>query len=233
MDIFLYQVAVEQLHGTKYAHELEALVRKWHNELNTISLYRNSTEYMKLKLTYKLFILSLNLFASKSKKALPDFIYNLQTSYQQGILSRLYKQEANSKFLPLLEYTEFLDFFEFDKVVETPHNSYNYLEVLHNIFLDKPIHFRFKFNQSLDSFDTYTAYGLDTINKKLIYTIRLKQTLSPDTPSTVLDAYMEFILTHTVPYQDVSEHIIKLQQRIDAMKYYKSTYGVLTNGQSF
>ena len=230
MDIFLYQVAVEQLNGAKYAHELEALVRKWHKELDSISLRGDYTDYVKLKLTYKLFILSLNLFADKSKKVLPDFISNLQTSYQREILSRLYKPENNSKFLPLLEYTEFLDFFEFDKVVETPKSNYNNLEVLHNIFLDKPIHFTFKFNQSLDSFDTYTAYGLDTINKKLIYAIRLKQILSPDTPSTVLDAYMKFILANNTPYQDASEHIIKLQQHIDAMKYYQSTYGVLVNG---
>lgn len=232
MDYFLYQVAVEQLKGAKYAHELEALVRKWHKELDNISLYSNSTDYVKLKLTYKLFILSLNLFATKSKKVLPDFIYNLQINYQHTILAELYKPEANSKFIPLLEYTEFLDFFEFDKIVETPNSNRNHLEVLHNIFLDKPIHFTFKFKQSLDSFDIYTAYNLDTANKKLIYAIRLKQTLSPDTPATVLDAYMEFVLSHTTPYKDASEHIIKLQQHIDAMKYYQSTYGVLTNEQS-
>ncbi len=229
MDIFLYQIAVEQLRGAKYAHELEALVRKWHNELFKISLYGSSTEYMELKLTYKLFILSLNLFADKSKKVLPDFIYTLQINCQQGILSRLYNPKTHSKFTPLLEYVEFLDFFEFDKVVETPNSSNNHLEVLHNIFLDKPIHFRFKFNQSLDSFDNYVAYDLHQLNKKLIYAIRLKQTLSPNNPSTVLDAYMKFILTDTIPYQDVSEHIIKLQQHIDAMKYYQSTYGVLAN----
>ena len=230
MDYFLYQVAVEQLNGAKYAHELEALVRKWHKELDNISLYDNSTDYVKFKLTYKLFILSLNLFAAKSKKTLPDFICNYVPNTQQGILSRLYNPETHSKFTPLLEYVEFLDFFEFDKVVETPYSSNNHLEVLHNIFLDKPIHFTFKFNQSLDSFDTYAAYALETINKKLVYAIRLKQTLSPNTPSTVLDAYMEFVLSHTTPYQDASEHIIKLQQHIDAMKYYQSTYGVLANG---
>ena len=236
MDVFLYQVAIEQLRGAKYAHELKALVRKWHMELNNISLYSNTIDYTKLKLTYKLFILSLNLFAAKSKKVLPDFIYVLQINYQRDILAKLRKPETNSKWLPLLEYTEFLDFFEFDKVVETPYNSYNYsynhLEVLHNILFDKPIHFTFKFNQSLDSFDTYTAYELDTVNQKLIYAIRLKQTLSPDTPSTVLDAYMEFILTNTTPYQDASGYIIKLQQHITAMQTYQSTYGVLANEQS-
>ena len=230
MDIFLYQVAVEQLKGGKYTHELEALVRKWHKELNNISLYGYSTEYVKLKLTYKLFILSLNLFADKSKKVLPDFIYNLQTRCQRETLDKLDKPEANSKFLPLLEYTEFLDFFEFDKVVETPKGSTDYLTILHNIFLNKPIHFRFKFNQSLASFDNYTAYNLDAVNKKLIYAIRLKQTLSPDTPSTVLDAYMKFILTDITPYQDASEHIIKLQQHTAALQTYQSTYGVLVNG---
>lgn len=233
MDVFLYRVAVEQLHGAKYTHELEVLVRKWHRAVSELSLYNSSKDYMKFKLTYKLFILSLNLFAAKSKKTLPDFICNYVPNTQQGILSRLYNPETQSKFTPLLEYVEFLDFFEFDKVVETPYNSYNHLEVLHNIFLDKPIHFRFKFNQTLNYFDTYTTYGLNTINQKLIYAIRLKQTLSPDTPSTVLDAYTEFILFDTKAYQDASEHIIKLQQHIDAMKYYQSTYGALANGQSF
>lgn len=230
MDIFLYQVAVEQLHGTKYAHELEALVRKWHKKLSDMLLYSSSMDYIKLKFTYKLFILSLNLFADKSKKVLPDFIYALQIVYQRGILTKLYAPRTHSKFTPLLKYTEFLDFFEFDKVIETPSDSYDNLEVLHNIFLDKPIHFTFKFNQSLDSFDTYTTYGLEVLNKKLIYAIRLKQTLSPHTPSTVLDAYIEFILSDTKAYQDASEHIIKLQQQIDAMKYYQSTYGALVNG---
>jgi hypothetical protein len=233
MDVFLYRVAVEQLHGAKYTHELEVLVRKWHKTLSELSLYNSSTDYMKFKFTYKLFILSLKVFANKSKKVLPDFIYNLQTSYQREILSNLHTSETHSKFTPLLEYVEFLDFFEFDKVVETPTRTYNHLEVLHNIFLDKPIHFTFKFNQSLDLFDSYVAYDLHQLNKKLIYAIRLKQTLSPNTPSTVLDAYMEFILASNTPYQDASEHIIKLQQHIDAMKYYQSTYGALANGQSF
>lgn len=232
MDIFLYQVAVEQLHSTKYVGELEALVRKWHNELDNIPLYNNTTDYMKLKLTYKLFTLSLNLFAARSKKTLPDFIYALQIQYQREILCRLHNPKNNFNVAPLLQYTEFLDFFEFDKVVETPKSDTCFITVLHNIFFDKPIHFKFKFNQRLNSFDRYTYATLNERHKKFLYALRLKQTLSPDTPATVLDAYLAHTLADITKHVDISQQILLMQQHTAAMQTYQSTYGVLANEQS-
>ena len=235
MDIFLYQVAVAQLHSTKYVGELEVLVRKWHEELNNISLYKNTTDYMKLKLTYKLFILSLNLFTARSKKTLPDFIYNLQIRYQHEILGKLDNPKNNCNVAPLLQHTEFLDFFEFDKVVETPNSNTCFITILHNIFFDKPIHFKFKFNQKLNSFDRYAytnIYAIDESCKKFLYALRLKQTLSPDTPATVLDTYLAHTLADIPKHVDISQQILLMQQHTAALQTYQSTYGVLANEQS-
>lgn len=235
MDIFLYQVAVAQLHSTKYVGELEALVRKWHEELKNRSWYSNTTDYTKLKLTYKLFTLSLNLFTARSKKTLPDFIYALQIQYQREILGKLLNPKNTFNVAPLLQYTEFLDFFEFDKVVETPNSDTCFITVLHNIFFDKPIHFKFKFNQKLNFFDKYTyttVNALDESHKKFLYALRLKQTLSPDTPATVLDAYLAHTLADITKHVDISQQILLMQQHTAAMQTYQSTYGVLANEQS-
>ena len=225
MDIFLYQVTVAQLHSTKYVGELEVLVRKWHKELNNIPWYSDTTDYTKLKLTYKLFTLSLNLFTARSKKTLPDFIYDLQTRYQREILGRLNNPKNNCNVAPLLQYTEFLDFFEFDKVVETPNSDTCFITILHNIFFDKPIHFKFKFNQRLNSFDIYTYATLNESHKRFLYALRLKQTLSPDTPATVLDTYLAHTLANITKHVDISQQILLMQQHTAAMQTYQSTYG--------
>jgi hypothetical protein len=142
----------------------------------------------------------------------------------------LYTPKANSLSIPLLQYEEFIDFFEFDTVVKTPNSSICYITILHNILLDRPIHFKFDFKQQLTNFDIYTAYALDTENKKFIYALRLKQTLSPDTPSTVIDTYLAHTLADIIKHTDISERILLMQQHTTAMQTYQSTYGVLANG---
>lgn len=229
MDYFLYKVAVEQLHGCKSAKSLEELVRKWEGEVDSISLYSSSIDYNNLKFKYKLFILSFNLFTAKYKKTLPDFIYKTQINLQREVINRL----PDKPYLtPLLNSEEFIDFFEFDSVVETPNSSNCFLTVLHNILLDKHVHFKFKFNQSLSAFDNYSASEINTPIKKYLYALRLKQTLSPNNPSTVLDQYLAETLGAISKHTDVSNFILLLQQHIEALQTYQSTYGVLANEQS-
>lgn len=226
MDYFLYQVALEQLHSCKTAKSLEELVRKWEGEVDSISLYNSSIDYNNLKFKYKLFVLSLNLFTTKYKKALPDFIYKTQINLQREVITRL---SYEPYLTPLLNSDEFIDFFEFDSVVETPSSYGCFLTVLHNILLDKHVHFKFKFNQSLSTFDSYSASEINTPIKKYLYALRLKQTLSPNNPSTVLDQHLAETLGAISKHTDVSNFILLLQQHIEALQTYQSTYGVLVN----
>lgn len=227
MDYFLYKVAVEQLHGCKSAKSLEELVRKWEGEVDSISLYSSSIDYNNLKFKYKLFILSFNLFTAKYKKTLPDFIYKTQINLQREVITRL---SYEPDLTPLLNSDEFIDFFEFDSVVETPNSSNCFLTVLHNILLDKHVHFKFKFNQSLSLFDSYATSEISTPIKKYLYAIRLKQTLSPNNPSTVLDQYLAETLAAIAKHTDISDSILLLQQHTTALQTYQSTYGATCNG---
>ncbi len=231
MDIFLYRVAIEQLDACRTAKDLEELVRKRYDELNSISLYSNTLNYLKLKFTYKLFVHALNLFAAKSKKKLPDFIYRMHTVFQRDLIARLYTVNTGYPSLrPLLDKLEFIDFFEFDTIVETPENSACHITVLHNILLDAQPHFKLKFNQRLGPFDTYTAYGISDRVKLHIYAIRLKQTLSPNTLSTVIDQFLADTLAALPEHENILEYITKLQQHTVALQTYQSTYGATCNG---
>ena len=230
MDIFLYKVAVEQLHNCKTVKDIEELVRKWEKETKSISVYGSSVGYNDIKFKYKLLTLAINLYTTKSKKALPRSIYSTQINLQRDILKRL----SNKSFpIPLLNLEEFIDFFEFDSIVETPYSSTCFLTILHNIILDKPVHFKFKFNQELDWFDQYSTRHMIPDNiKKYLYAIRLKRTLSPNTPSTVLDQYLAETLANIPKHIDVSDGILLLQQHTAALQTYQSTHGVLANEQS-
>lgn len=231
MDIFLYRVAIEQLDACRTVKGLEELVRKWYNKLDSIPLYSSTLNYLELKFTYKLFVHALNLFAAKSKKELPDFIYRMHTVLQRNLIDKL--SIANTKYpslMPLLDKLEFIDFFEFDTIVETPYDSACHITVLHNILLDTQPHFKFKFNQRLDTFDMYTTYGISNEVKFYLYAIRLKQTLSPNTPSTVIDQFLADTLAAIPKHENILEYITKLQQHIAALQTYQSTYGEACNG---
>ena len=229
MDYFLYQVALEQLHSCKTAKSLEELVRKWGGAVNSIPLYANSINYENLKFKYKLFVVSLKLFSSRYKKVLPYSVSIIQSEKQQNIIRSL----QNKSFLaPLLNPEEFLDFFEFDSIVETPNSSTCFITMLHNILLDNPIHFKFKFNQSLDLFDNYSVnHNVSSSVKKHLYAIRLKQTLSPDTPATVIDAYLAETLEDIKKHINLSDDILLLQQHTAALQTYQSIYGATCNGK--
>lgn len=228
MDYFLYQVALEQLHSCKTAKSLEELVRKWGGAVDSISLYANSADYENLKFKYKLFVVSLKLFSSRYKKVLPYSVSIIQSEKQQNTIRNL---QNKSLLAPLLNPEEFVIFFEFDSIVETPNSSTCFITMLHNILLDNPIHFKFKFNQCLDLFDNYSVnHNVSNSVKRYLYALRLKQTLSPDTPSTVLDAYLADTLANIPKHINLSDDILLLQQHTAALQTYQSTYGATCNG---
>ena len=221
MDAFKYQAAVHQLYSTKYVKDLEQLVRKWNTEYKSIS-WASSTTYEKYRFTYKLYSLSLKIFAEKSSRVLPDFLYEDHTVAQIDIISEILCD--SDRFKPVQNYKEFINIFEFDKVVNTQQYGSMDLSILHNIVLDKPLHFKFKFNQSLDYFEMHSTNNLDKTTKYYIQAIRLKQVLSPNKPATVLDQYLDFTKSQLCESKDASENITKLKQHVKALETYQKEF---------
>lgn len=223
MDAFKYQIALAELNNCKYAKDLNDLVRKWY------VAYDRSNSYLESKYHYKLYTLSLNLYTPKSKAKLPDFLYDDHISAQRNTIRGIVTNDSN--YLPLQEYSELVDFFEFDTIVETSQNTSDSVPILHNIILDKPLHFKFKFNERLSGFDTSSLDSVPVYIKEYTRAIRLKQTLSPNTPATVLEQYLEATLAEISSHKDVSNNITLLQQQIKALQTYQSTYGATCNGK--
>ena len=218
MDLFRYTAAVAELRACNYKKDIELLVRKYSNLTNRLNAYGDPYEHYKL--TYKLFALSLNLFAAKSKAILPDFIYYTHLSTQKQIIYYFSTNKEKGIFKPLLNYEELINFFEFDTIVETNQGPTDQLAVLHSTILDKPIHFKLIHNQSLSHFDNYST----NVNSNLqiyLHALRLKQTLSPSTPSTVLDKHLEETFSRLNKHMDISTQITLLQQHTSALQEYQ------------
>ena len=226
MDAFKYQAAVHQLYNAKYVKDLEELVRKWHDAYVSLNWY-GEIDYKRYKFTYKLYTLALKLFSKKSVKKLPEFLYKDNIQAQMYILSKIYSDSDQFTFLQ--EYSEFIDIFEFNNIVNTPKYRSIDLTPLHNIVLDKPLHFKFKFNQSLDSFENYSTDVISRDIKFYIQAIRLKQVLSPNKPATVLEQYLDFTKSQITEYKDASADILKLKQHVKALETYQKEF---INGQS-
>lgn len=225
MDIFKYTVAKQQLLDCKYNKDLEKLLRNYNFKYKSLPRFNKTSSYHENKLIYKLYTLALKLFTTKSKVKLPDFLYNDHINAQRNIIYNLHTSSNNSIWLPLLEYSEFIDFFEFDTVVETPGYGNNIVQILHGIVLDNPLHFKFKFNERLSDFDICALAYIPSYIKGYIHAIRLKQTLSPNTPATVLEQYLEETLAEIFKHKDVSNDITLLQQQLAALQTYQATYG--------
>lgn len=103
MTDFDYQIEVERIYSTKYAYELEELVRKY-----TIDCY----ELNRLKLTlhevinrYKILTLAVKQFRTKPKKSLPDFVHESIVRLEQAITKLLITES--------ISYEEFIDCFQY------------------------------------------------------------------------------------------------------------------------
>ena len=103
MNDFDYQIEVERIHATKYAYELEDLVRKHtigHSMLDMLKLNLYETINR-----YKILTLASKQFRTKSKKSLPDFVYDSITRLEQAVLKFLMTEPVS--------YEEFIDCFQY------------------------------------------------------------------------------------------------------------------------
>jgi len=231
MDLFKYRAAVKQLELCKTVSGLERHVRQYQAAINRTpisSRWNTHTEaYEEQILGYKLLTLSLKLYSAKSKKVLPDFIYNTQLNCQRTLLNWILNyanKNYRSPFNKLIKYEQFVDWFEFDTILTLP-NETNFVETLNIIINDNPIHFRVIFNNLLTSFDRCST-NLPTSSKSLIYAIRYKQVNFPNKSQTIWDLFIEDTRkkAHDINEVEVTRECLKLEQQITALKSFKDFY---------
>lgn len=234
MDKFIYAVALKEIEVCKSISDLELLIRKY-----TASVKRSSnTFYQKYELKqfeeillyYKLLCFSLNLFGKRSKRTLPDFIYDARKYIQEQILREILRfpldSTTSSCFSKLTTYEEFIDYFEFDSKLSLPSFT-KFPEVLNRIIGDKPIHFDIEFNTALQLFELHST-NLPKDIQTLLYAIRYKQVNFPTQSQTVWDLFISKLISTTKHVfevkPDVQEEVLKLEQQILALQSLKSYY---------
>ena len=103
MTDFDYQIEVERIYSTKYAYELEELVRKYtigHFQLNRFKLTLHEVINK-----YKILTLAVKQFRTKSKKSLPDLVDDSIMRLEQAITKLLITES--------ISYEEFIDCFQY------------------------------------------------------------------------------------------------------------------------
>ena len=195
MDLFKYKATIAQIDESKYIKDLEGLIRSIQHSLpgtyNVLS--RLEKDFTDVKLSYKAYIYALNKFADKSAKTLPDFIHASKRNITQEVIKYF---ETNTTFF---SYEELLDVFEHTPIAYRSNYNISTLELWHSVVLDRPIHFEMEYDSfRLTSFDSYSVPNVDTNTNQLIRAIRLKQVLSPNTPSTILDNNLAYWVNKTV-----------------------------------
>ena len=228
MDLFKYTASVKEIETCKTVGKLEELVRMYHDRCpSAIHLINPSPEQ---KYYYKLWTLALKKFESKSKRILPMFLTQDLSTLQTNLITSMLEAELEKKiycaspyFIKVPTYEEFMDWFEFDDVLNL-FSSYKYVEKLNSIIEDKPAHFKVIFNYSPDHFESYST-NLHQKHQNLVYAIRYKQVNFPDKPQTIWDTFIEECVKESkfmeVNEEQVNSDVLKLEQQISALKALK------------
>lgn len=229
MDLFKYQACKKELELCKTVSGLEILIRKYTSEIQHMSIgsywkdFVGETETQIL--TYKLLTLALKLFSAKSKRILPEFIYTTHLGAQQTLLNWILAYDKlNIPFTKLVNYEQFVDWFEFDQTLCLL-TKVDFVENLNTIIGNKPIHFKVEFNNTLTPFDKYST-NLTYGSQEFIYAIRYKQVNFPDKPQTIWDLFLEElrVKADNVTEEKVARECLKLEQQITAIKSFKDFY---------
>lgn len=103
MTDFDYQIEVERIHATKYAYELEELVRK--HTISYMMLHMLKLNLYETINRYKILTLAFKQFRTKSKKSLPDFVHDSIMRLEQAVTKFLITEP--------ISYEEFIDCFQY------------------------------------------------------------------------------------------------------------------------
>lgn len=228
MDLFKYTASVKEIETCKTVGELEKLVRLYYSKCP--SARHTLTPSPEQKYYYKLWTLAFKKFESKSKRILPMFLTQDLSTLQTNLITSMLEAELENKiyyaspnFTKVPTYEEFMDWFEFDDILNL-YSSHKYVENLNSIIEDKPVHFKVIFNYSSDQFESYST-NLHQKHQNLVYAIRYKQVNFPDKPQTIWDMFIEDCVKESkfmeVTEEQVNSDVLKLEQQISALKAIK------------
>ena len=142
MNDFDYAVVYQKIVSAKLVYQLEELVRNYAISSNTIY---HTTEYKQILFTinhYKALTFALQCFKAKSRKSLPDFIYDSVQGLEWHITKLIIDQP--------ITYEQFIDAFQFKfgaiKCKEICTAGYSILKAFALIVGDKPQPYSFNWS---------------------------------------------------------------------------------------
>jgi len=211
MNKILYTASVAKLNSIKTVKELEEVLRGYVYSFNK---WQSSDFTSEDLLNYKLATLALKLFTAKSKKTLPNFIYEKIKQYQLNLLNFYVLTEELT-----VSYEKLIDLFEFDSVIFMPRRI-DALQYLNNIVKEKPIHFNIDWELTyLSSFDNYST---DLNKKTQIYLagLRYKLVNFPNQYQTIIESYLNYYSNSLceATQNEIIDSITLLEQQTLALK---------------
>lgn len=225
MNKFKYLAHVKQLENCKYVNELGNLIREHEAAMPKCRYFEQSYIY-----NYKLLSLGLKLFANRSSRTLPQFIYKTYKDTHERCLKSLLEAHLTDKsyrasvnFTETPSYSGFMDWFEFDTLINLPQSTW-YVEQLNSIIGNQSAHFNIRFNYKTNSFDSKST-DLPTAQQMLTYAIRYKQVNFPNKLQTVWDMFIADCKSKATTPVDVSTDVTKLEQQIKALQTLGDYYG--------
>lgn len=234
MDKFKYLAHCKKLDTCSTVKELEQLLRDHHRIAQHFKWQyqiKDAKSYEKVFYSYKLYSKALNLFSNRSKKKLPDFLYDDLKTIQQSLTTLIADDnidyaEKQIPFFAKLPYEKILDLFEFDSEVELNSNNFH-LHLLDDIIKDKSIHFKFVSNTGISTFSKYSLKNVKDNNlKKYIAAINHKQSGLNNAEYTVSEAYIAelkqncYLTPKQIP--DLDNCITDLKNQIAALETVKA-----------
>lgn len=218
MDEFEYQMAIAEINSAKYVKDIEALLRKYVPALSGkyYSYEVAKKDHQSQILIFKVASRAYQKFKSKSKATLPEFVLNALEYNQINITTAIFKGNIPG------EYEDLINYFEFSDSVTCAKYRVTNFQKLHAVIQNKPINFKLVVNDILSKFELNTVEQ----SRRLIKAIRLKQTLSPNTPSTILDKELEYQQLHASQEsrESIDADIQLMEEQLIAMKYYRTTH---------
>lgn len=214
MTDFDYQIEVERIYSTKYAYELEELVRKY--TISYLMLHMLKLNLYETINRYKILTLAFKQFRTKSKKSLPNFVHD----------SILRLEQAVTKFLITepVSYEEFIDCFQYKLgTIECSQNAqysrgYPILKSIALIVDTNPQPYVFDWGYS--SNPRYTELMPDSVTSRIIELEHFKQQ-----NKLVNNTVIEFELAEL--YNSIQPDLTKVSEADDFVLQIHTVYSTI------
>lgn len=189
MNLFDFQLKEKQLLDLPYLKDIEAEIR-----IMQENSYRSGTCLFE----YRLFALAMKLFRDKSKRQLPDMMYNAYHNAERNITSSLFKLSDHTLYNSIT-YDEYIEIFKYTDKIRFTHNQGQSVKALANLVLNNPQPYELGLNYHPEAFYKFTADENSTL-RRVLYIEEFKKQLNT-TDNTVVEDELTYLYNEYTAYE--------------------------------